>query len=75
MIYSAYRGVVDMTEKQVKKLLSGELPLELELFTTPRFETAHENYQWLTRIQAVGKGSVEPAEERIKVSYSWYELS
>jgi hypothetical protein len=75
MIYSAYRGVVDMTEEQVKKLLSGELPLGLELFTTPRFETAHENYQWLTRIQAVGKGSVEPAGERIKVSYSWYELS
>lgn len=75
MIYASYRGVIDMTEEEVNRFLGGELPPNLKLFTTPRFETAHENYRWLTRIQAVGRGTVEPEGDRFKVSYSWYAMT
>jgi len=75
MIYTTYRGIIDMTEDEVNNFLSGVPPSGLELYTTPRFETAHENYQWLTRIQTVGRGSVEPDGDRFKVSYSWYALT
>ena len=75
MIYTTYGGVIDMTEEEVNNFLSGELPSGLKLYTTPRFETAHENYQWLTRIQTVGRGSVDHAEGRFRASYSWYALT
>ncbi len=53
-----YNGIVDMTKEQVEKIMVGGLPHGLDFYVTPRFETSHENYQWLTRIQAVGRGSV-----------------
>ena len=74
-IYTYYHGIVDMTEAQVKEFLAGGLPAGLDLYVTPRFETGHPNYQWLTRVQAVGRGGLEQARDRIKVSYSWYILT
>ena len=71
-IHTYYEGIVDMTEDQVEQFLGGELPEGLNLYVTPRFETSHEKYQWMTRIQAVGRGGVEMAGERVKVTYSWY---
>ena len=73
-IHTYYSGIVDMTKKQADKFLAGELPTGLDLYTTPRFETGHEKYQWLTRIQAVGRGTVEAEGDRFKVTYSWYVL-
>ncbi len=55
--------------------VGGELPTRLKLYPTPRFETSHEKYQWLNRIQVVGRGSVEPEGDRFKVTYSWYALA
>jgi len=74
-IHTSYSGIVDMTKEQIDRFLGGELPIGLRLYTTPRFETSHEKYQWLNRIQAVGRGSVEPEGDRFKVTYSWYALS
>lgn len=74
-IHTYYTGIIDMTKEQVDKFLAGELPTGLSLYVTPRFETSHEKYQWLTRIQAVGRGSVEPEGDRFKVTYSWYVLT
>ena len=73
-IHTYYSGIVDMTKEQADKFLAGELPTGLDLYTTPRFETGHEKYQWLTRIQAVGRGTVEAEGDRFKVTYSWYVL-
>jgi hypothetical protein len=73
-IYTTYHGIVDMTEAQVQESLAGRFPADTELFVTPRFETAHPNYQWLNRVQAVGRGHLEPAGDRLKVTYSWYAL-
>jgi len=75
LIHTYYNGIVDMTKEQVEKIMVGGLPPGLDFYVTPRFETSHENYQWLTRIQAVGRGSVEPEGDRLKVSYSWYVLT
>ena len=74
-IHAEYRGVADMTQEEADQFRAGELPKGLILYTTPRFENGHENYEWLTRIQAVGRGGVEQDGDRFKVTYSWYVLS
>lgn len=75
LIHAYYNGVVDMTQEQVDALLGGEVPKNMRLYVTPRFETSHEKYQWLTRIQVVGRGTVSLEGDRVKVSYSWYVLT
>jgi hypothetical protein len=75
LIHTYYNGIVDMTKEQVDKIMVGEIPHGLDFYVTPRFETSNEKYQWLTRIQTVGRGSVEPEGDRLKVSYSWYVLT
>jgi len=75
-IYTHYRGVADMTQEHVEAFLQrGEAAEDVDLYVTPRFETSHENYQWLARIQAVGRGRLEQEEDRLKVTYSWYVLT
>lgn len=74
-IYTYYNGIIDMTNEQVEKFLGGELPKGLNLYVTPRFETGHEKYQWMTRIQAIGRGGLEMEVDRIKFKYSWYILT
>ena len=75
-IHTYYSGVADMTQEQVEAFLQrGEIAEGVDLYVTPRFETGHENYQWLARIQAVGRGRMEAAEDGVKVSYSWYALT
>lgn len=74
-IHTTYKGVAAMTREQAEQLLTGETPAGLTFYTTPRFETNHDNYQWLTQIQAVGRGGVEREGDEIKVTYSWYALS
>jgi hypothetical protein len=64
-----------MTKEQVDQFLAGELPQGLSMYTTPRFETGHKQYQWLTQIQVVGRGGVEQEGDRFKVTYSWYVLT
>jgi hypothetical protein len=75
LIYSEYRGVVSMTQEQVEQSLGGELVPGLSIYVTPRFETSHQDYQWLTRIQAVGRGTARMDGNAMKVAYSWYELT
>lgn len=74
LIHTYYKGIIDMTQEQVANFLGGGLPENLVIYTTPRFETGHERYQWLNRLQAVGCGSVAVVNGRIQVSYSMYRL-
>lgn len=74
LIHVEYGGVIDMTQEQVEQLLSGQAVEGMKIHTAPRFETAHPNYVWLNRIQAVGCGSAEVQGEELKISYSWYAL-
>ena len=73
-IHAEYSGIAPMTKEQVDRFLAGELPKGVCIYITPRFETGHENYQWLTQIQAVGRGSAEIVGDKIKITYSLYEL-
>ena len=76
LIYNHYHGVGDFSQEQIDAFLQrGEIAEEVDLYVTPRFETAHENYQWLARIQAVGRGRLEPAGDKVKVTYSWFVLT
>ena len=74
-IHTYYRGIMDMTKEEVDQFLAGDLPKGLSIYATPRFETSHEKYQWLTRVQVVARGSAEPEGDRVKVTYSWYVLT
>jgi hypothetical protein len=73
-IHVEYRGIIDLTQEQVDQLLSGQAVEDMKIHTAPRFETAHPDYAWLNRIQAVGCGSSEVVGEELKVMYSWYAL-
>jgi hypothetical protein len=74
-IYSAYQGLSALTQEQLEQFMAGEVPEGLVFYTTLRFETAHPDYQWLTRIQAVGMGSIEAEGDLVKWKWSWYELA
>ncbi len=74
LIHVEYRGVIDLTQEQVDQLLNGEAVEGMKIQTAPRFETAHPDYVWLNRIQAVGCGSGEVVGEELKIMYSWYAL-
>ena len=74
LIHTYYEGIIDMSEEQVDTFLGGAIPEGLNIYVTPRFETSHDKYQWMTRIQAAGLGSVGIVNGRIVVSYSWYAL-
>lgn len=75
IIHTTYRGIAPMSKGQVEEFLSGAIPEGLTFYVTPRFETSHEDYQWLTRVQAVGCGAAELDGDRLKVTYSWYTLA
>jgi hypothetical protein len=75
-IYTHYHGVSDMTQEEVDAFLQrGEVAEGASLYVTPRFETSHENYLWLARVQAVGRGGLEQEGDKIKVTYSGYVLT
>ncbi len=74
-IHTDYSGIAPMTKEQVDRFLAGELPEGISMYVTPRFETGHTNYQWLTQIQVVGRGSAEIDGDKIKVTYSLYGLT
>ncbi|MGW8321500.1 MAG: DUF3237 domain-containing protein [Thermodesulfobacteriota bacterium] len=74
LIHVEYGGVIDLTKEQVDRLRRGRAVGGMKIHTAPRFETAHPDYVWLNRIQAVGCGSGEVVGEELKVMYSWYAL-
>ena len=75
LIHAYYRGLVPMTPEETEQFLSGTIPDGLDFFVTPRFETGDERYSWLTRLLAVGRGGVVVEEDRLLVTYTWYELA
>ena len=47
------------------------LQFPMTIYVAPRFETGDERYAWLNRIQAVGKGTLNPD---LSLDYEWYEI-
>jgi len=59
LIYLSYTGVMDLGENGYQNFLSGQFPLAARIYTTPRLQTAHPNYQWLNRLQCVGVAALD----------------
>lgn len=60
LLYASYKG---------RSHMSATPPY---LYTAPQFDTGDERYQWLTRIQVVGKGLFSPDLTTMDIDY--YEL-
>lgn len=59
LVYVSYNGVIDMTPAVFTRLQQGELlgAADLYFVIAPTFRTAHADYLWLNRLQAVGRMS------------------
>ena len=72
LIYMAYTGVMDLGEDGCEKFVKQQLPDLIPLRVTPRYHTAHPNYQWLNRLQCIGIGQVDNSQST--VSYDVYAI-
>jgi hypothetical protein len=73
LIYTSYTGVVDLGEDGYEAFLRGEMPPSGTLLhVVPRYQTSHENYQWLNRLQCLGIG--QAFLERGEVRYDVYAV-
>lgn len=60
LLFAQYSGRIDMSKSPTT------------VYSTPRFDTGDERYAWLSRIQAVGKGTF--SEDLTSITYEFYEL-
>jgi hypothetical protein len=60
LLYAQYSGRIDATKQP------------LTVYSTPQLDTGDERYDWLNRIQIVGKGTFDDAMTRI--DYELFEL-
>jgi hypothetical protein len=72
LVEARYGGLSDFGAQGYSQFLRGHLPIRAALYTTPRFYTAHPDYQWLHRLACVGIGQADL--ERFEVSYDIYAL-
>ncbi len=72
LIDIAYSGVLDLGPDGYANFIKGQLPAELKIRATPRFRTAHPNYQWLNRLQCFSIGLADLGAQQ--VTYDVYAL-
>lgn len=72
LIYTYYRGILNMPADVMQRALQGETvdPSEYYFRIAPVYETASEKYDWLNRIVAIGVGQFKPGW----VGYSIYQV-
>lgn len=59
LIYSYYSGVTDLGADAYERVIRGELPEPGKIFIAVRFQTAHPEFTWMNRLQAIGLGTNE----------------
>jgi hypothetical protein len=59
LIYTYYTGVTDFGPDAYEGIVRGELPSPGKIYIAARFQTAHPDYTWLNRVQAIGIGMNE----------------
>ncbi len=78
LIYMTYGGVVVGSKETSEALARGEVLGEHGFpyfVTTPQFQTSSPNYDWLNRLQAVGKvAAIKRAKEESYVRYDIYAV-
>jgi len=62
IIFVQYNGRMDTSQG---------LRFPMTAYVAPVFETGDERYEWLNRVQAVGKGILH---EDLSLNYEWYEV-
>ena len=60
LLYAQYSGRIDLAVQPVVA------------YTTPRFDTGDERYDWLNRVQVVGKGVFD--DDLDGIDYAFFEL-
>jgi hypothetical protein len=58
LIYITYNGIIQHSQQSFDKLMKGEVVTPADgiyFMTAPTFETSSKKYDWLNRVQAVGK--------------------
>ncbi len=56
LVYTHYTGMTEFGPDGYERIVRGELPKPGKIFITARFQTAHPDYSWLNRVQAIGIG-------------------
>ena len=70
LIYAPYSGTIDAGPDGYQRTLDDNLPTKMPVRCAPRFQTAHEDYVWLNRLQCFGVGECDLGANR--VSYDVY---
>jgi hypothetical protein len=65
LIEITYTGVMDLGPDGYRRFLEGEAPDTAQVRATPRFRTAHPDYEWLNRVQCVSIGVASPATPEV----------
>ena len=65
LIYMTYTGVLDLGANGHNRFLAGEMPPTFTVRTAPRFETGHNDYLWLNRLQCLGIGEADIGNSRV----------
>jgi Protein of unknown function (DUF3237) len=64
--------VINFEEDGYDKFLSGNLPEQVPIRTSPRFFTSHPKYVWLNRLHCFGVGEYRVATN--EASYDVYAV-
>jgi hypothetical protein len=76
LIHLAYGGVISIPPADFARMAAGETLQADEMYfvTAPVFQTAHADYVWLTRVQAVGKAVALKGGEGGFVKYELFAI-
>jgi hypothetical protein len=62
LIHAPFQGMIDLGNDGYQELLRGELAPDGTPFrSSPRYQTAHDDYLWLNRLHCLGIGQVIPS--------------
>jgi hypothetical protein len=76
LIHLAYGGVISIAPADFARMANGETLSAGEMYfiTAPVFQTAHPDYMWLTRVQAIGKAVALKGGEGGFVEYELFAV-
>ncbi len=72
LIYQTNTGVLELGENGYEDFMNMKLQEVTQVRANIRFQTSHENYQWLNRKQCIGIGQFFALEGKVK--YDVYAL-
>ncbi len=75
LIHIHYPGIIDTKIDDLMQVLEGKTVKTCpRVYTTPRFETGHQNYLWMNKVIGVAIGEIRFDLEPVEVHHSVYTL-